>query len=186
MPFFIMIGVFAFALLSLAWGYNTLATLRQRCRQAFGDIDVQLRQRHDLVPNLMRSVKAYMGHERDTFEAVIEARNAAMDARSPAQRVAAENALSDAVSRIFALAEGYPELKASATFLDLQEQLGNLEDKIAAARRFFNSSAAEYNAARESLPGVFIAGALGFEQQPFFELSASERVSATAPPQVKF
>ena len=186
MTFWILIGVFCLLILSLGWAYNTLVTLRQRCRQSFGDIDVQLRQRHDLVPNLLRSVKAYMGHERSTFEAVIEARNAAMDARSQAQRVAAENALSDAVSRIFALAEAYPDLKASETFLDLQAQLANLEDKLAAARRFFNNSAAEYNAARESLPGVFIAAALGFEQQPFFELSASERVSITAAPQLNF
>lgn len=181
----IVIGLCAVIFLSLGWGYNTLVSTRQRCRQAFGDIDVQLRQRHDLVPNLLRSVKAYMGHERDTFQAVIEARNAAMEARSPTQRVEAENALSEAVSRIFALAEAYPELKASETFVDLQQQLGQLEDKIAAARRFFNNAAAEYNSAREAIPGVFLAHLMGFGPQPFFELAASERVSATTPPVVK-
>ena len=142
MAFYILIGTIAFILIALGWGYNTLVTLRQRCRQAFGDIDVQLRQRHDLVPNLLRSVKAYMAHERDTFEAVIEARNSAMEARDPQKRIAAENALSDGLSRIFALSEGYPELKASETFVDLQQQLSHLEDKLAAARRFFNNAAA--------------------------------------------
>ena len=186
MAFYVLIGVVIVVLLALGWGYNTLVTLRQRCRQAFGDIDVQLRQRHDLVPNLLRSVKAYMAHERDTFEAIVEARNAAMDARNPEKRVAAENALSAGLSRIFALSEGYPELKASENFVDLQQQLGQLEDKLAAARRFFNNAAAEYNAAREAMPGVFISGAFGFQEQPFFELAASERSSVSAVPQVKF
>src|SRR5262247_2382450 len=125
--------------------YNGLVTLRQRCRQAFSDIDVQLKQRHDLIPNLVETVKGYATHERGTLDAVVQARNAAMTAHGPAQQAQAENALTGALRQLFALAEAYPDLKANANFQQLQAELSDIENKIAAARRFFNNSVQEYN-----------------------------------------
>ena len=142
--------------------YNGLVSLRQRCRQAFSDIDVQLKQRHDLVPNLVETVKGYAAHEKGTLEAVIKARNAAVSAQGPAAQAAAEGALQGALRQIFALAEAYPDLKANQNFQQLQTELSDLENKIAASRRFFNNAAAEYNATRESFPAVLFAQSMGF------------------------
>ena len=142
--------------------YNGLVALRQRCRQSFSDIDVQLKQRHDLVPNLVETVKGYASHEKGTLEAVIKARNAAVTAQGPAAQAAAEGALQGALRQIFALAEAYPDLKANQNFQQLQTELSDLENKIAAARRFFNNAAAEYNSTRESFPAVLFAQSLGF------------------------
>jgi LemA protein len=171
------------------WGvalYNTLVALRQRNRQAFADIDVQLKQRHDLVPNLVETVKGYAKHERDTLDAVIDARNAAVSARGPAQKAEAEGVLSAALGRLFALAEAYPDLKANENFLELQRMLDDIENKIAAARRFFNSAAAEYNAKRESVPAAFIANFFGFAPEAFFDLGEEKRAELEAPPPVSF
>ncbi len=171
------------------WGvalYNTLVALRQRNRQAFADIDVQLKQRHDLVPNLVETVKGYARHERDTLDAVINARNAAVSARGPAQKAEAEGVLSAALGRLLALSEAYPDLKANQNFLELQRQLDDIENKIAAARRFFNSAAAEYNAKRESLPATFIANFFGFGPEAFFDLGEAKRAELEAPPPVSF
>ena len=146
------------------WGvalYNTLVALRQRNRQAFADIDVQLKQRHDLVPNLVETVKGYAKHERDTLDAVINARNAAMSARGPAQKAEAEGVLSAALGRLFALAEAYPDLKANQNFL-------------------------EYNAKRESVPAAFIANFFGFAPEAFFDLGEEKRAELEAPPPVSF
>lgn len=166
--------------------YNQLVALRQRCRQAFGDIDVQLKQRHDLVPNLVEAVKGYAAHEKDTLQAVVNARNAALGAQGQPSQAQAEAALSGALGRLIALSEAYPDLKANQNFLDLQQKLSDIEDKIAAARRFFNNSAAEFNAGRESFPAVLFANSLGFAPQTFFALDEAERASASTPPQVKF
>ena len=166
--------------------YNSLVGLRQRCRQAFGDIDVQLKQRHDLVPNLVETVKGYASHERGTLEAVVQARNAAVNAQGPAAQAQAEAALSGTLGRLFALSEAYPDLKANQNFLDLQTQLTSIEDKIAAARRFFNNAAAEYNASREAFPAMLFANSMGFLPQDFFNLEESERKAASVPPEVKF
>jgi LemA protein len=171
------------------WGvaiYNSLVALKQRNRQAFADIDVQLRQRHDLVPNLVETVKSYAKHERETMDAVVAARNAAVSARGPAQKAEAENVLSAALGRLFALAEAYPDLKANQNFLELQQQLEDIENKIAAARRFFNSAAAEYNAKRESFPASFIADRFGFAPEDFFDLGEEKRAQLEAPPPVSF
>ena len=145
----------------LVMTYNGLVSLRQRCRQAFSDIDVQLKQRHDLVPNLVETVKGYAAHEKGTLEAVIKARNAAVTAQGPAAQAAAEGMLQGALRQIFALAEAYPDLKANQNFQQLQTELSDLENKIAAARRFFNNAAAEYNATRESFPAVLFAAVDG-------------------------
>src|SRR6516165_347938 len=142
----IVIGLLVLIGLWLVMTYNGLVTLRQRCRQAFSDIDVQLKQRHDLIPNLVETVKGYAAHERGTLEAVVQARNAAIAAHGPTAQAQAENVLQGALRQLFALAEAYPDLKANQNFQQLQVELSDLENKIAAARRFFNNTAAEYNA----------------------------------------
>ncbi len=143
----IVIGVIVVLVLWIITIYNGLVAMRQRVNQAFSDIDVQTKQRHDLVPNLVETVKGYAGHERGTLEAVVQARNAAITAQSGgvAAQAAAENALTGALRQLFALSEAYPDLKASRNFQDLQSQLSDIENKIAAARRFFNNAVQEYN-----------------------------------------
>lgn len=181
--------VIAFLVIAVLWAvmtYNGLVSLRQRCRQAFADIDVQLKQRHDLVPNLVETVKGYATHERDTLEAVIKARNAAVSAQGPAAQAAAENQLQSALRQIFVLAEAYPDLKANQGFQQLQNELSDLENKIAASRRFFNNTAAEYNATRESFPAALFAQSMGFSVQEFFNLDEAERKAVSTAPQVKF
>jgi LemA protein len=182
----IILGIVVVAALWLIATYNGLVSLRQRCRQAFSDIDVQLKQRHDLVPNLVETVKGYAAHEKGTLEAVVKARNAAVAAQGPAAQAAAEGVLQGALRQIFALAEAYPDLKANQNFQQLQTELSDLENKIAAARRFFNNAAAEYNATRESFPAVLFAQSMGFGPQEFFNLEEGERKAVSAPPQVKF
>ncbi|KAB0265780.1 LemA family protein [Microvirga brassicacearum] len=166
--------------------YNGLVTLRVRVNQAFADIDVQLKQRHDLIPNLIATVKGYAAHERETFEAVVETRNRALAAQGPADQAAAENALSRAVGRLLALGEAYPDLKASANFQQLQTDLTDIEDKLAAARRFFNNGVAEFNAAIQHFPAVIFAGLMGFKPQTFFDVGETARQSLDAPPKVAF
>ena len=182
----IILGLIVLIAIYAIGTYNGLVTLRQRCRQAFSDIDVQLKQRHDLVPNLVETVKGYASHERETLDAVIRARNAAMAAHGPAAQAQAEGALQTALRQLFALAEAYPDLKANTNFQQLQTELADLENKIAAARRFFNNAAAEYNATRESFPAVLFASAMGFEPQEFFNLEEGERAAVTKAPEVKF
>src|SRR5262250_3736851 len=142
----IVLGVIVAIVLWVISIYNGLVAMGQRVSQAFADIDVQLRQRHDLIPNLVEAVKGYAAHERGTLDEVVKARNAAMTAQGPAQQAAAENMLTGALRQLFALAEAYPDLKASTNFQQLQTELADLENKIAAARRFFNNAVQEYNA----------------------------------------
>ena len=165
--------------------YNGLVALRQRVNQAFADIDVQLKQRHDLVPNLVEIVKGYASHERDTLEAVVQARNSAIAANSPEQIAAAENALTGALRQLFALAEAYPDLKANTNFQQLQAELSDIENKIAAARRFFNSAVQEYNTGIEQFPASLFASALGFQHREFFDLGET-RPQLEQAPSVKF
>jgi LemA protein len=182
----IILGLLVLVGVWLIMTYNGLVSLRQRCRQAFSDIDVQLKQRHDLVPNLVETVKGYAAHEKGTLEAVIKARNAAVTAQGPAAQAAAEGALQGALRQIFALAEAYPDLKANQNFQQLQGELSDLENKIAAARRFFNNAAAEYNATREAFPAVLFAQSMSFAPQEFFNLEEGERKAVETAPQVKF
>ncbi|MBF9234155.1 LemA family protein [Microvirga alba] len=179
-------GVVVLVLLYGIGTYNGLVTLRQRVTQAFADIDVQLKQRHDLIPNLVETVKGYAAHERGTLEAVVQTRNAALQAHNPAEQAAAEGALSGALGRLLALGEAYPDLKASANFQQLQLDLSDIENKLAAARRFFNNGVAEYNAAIQSFPAVVFAGAMGFSQKDFFDLGEVQRQTLEAPPKVAF
>jgi LemA protein len=165
--------------------YNSLVAMRQRVGQAFADVDVQLKQRHDLVPNLVETVKGYAAHERGTLEAVVQARNAAMAAQGPAAQAAAENALSGALRQLFALSEAYPDLKANANFQQLQSELSDVENKIAAARRFFNNAVSEYNAGIQQFPAALFAGIFGFTSRTFFDLG-DDRKTVEQAPQVKF
>jgi LemA protein len=165
--------------------YNGLVGMRQRVNQAFADIDVQLRQRHDLVPNLVETVKGYAAHERGTLEDVVKARNAAVAAQGTPQQGAAENVLSGALRQLFALAEAYPDLKANANFQQLQAELSDLENKIAAARRFFNNAVQEYNTGIQRFPAALFASSLGFAPKDFFDLGDDRKTIGEAP-QVKF
>jgi LemA protein len=165
--------------------YNGLVGMRQRVNQAFADVDVQLKQRHDLVPNLVETVKGYAAHERGTLEEVVKARNAAVSAQGPAQQAAAENMLSGALRQLFALSEAYPDLKANANFQQLQAELSDLENKIAAARRFFNNAVQEYNTGIQRFPAALFASSFGFAPKDFFDLGADRQTVGEAP-QVKF
>ncbi len=165
--------------------YNRLVALNTRADQAFADIDVQLKQRHDLIPNLVETVKGYATHEKGTLEAVIAARNAATSAGSVADKVQAENMLTGALRQMFAVAEAYPDLKANSNFLGLQGELSDIENKLAAARRFFNNAVAEFNAARLSFPAVVFAGMFGFNPRALFDLG-EQRAALDIAPEVKF
>ncbi len=165
--------------------YNGLVSMRQRVNQAFADVDVQLKQRHDLVPNLVETVKGYAAHERGTLDDVVKARNAAVTAQGPAQQAAAENQLSGALRQLFALSEAYPDLKASANFQQLQAELTDLENKIAASRRFFNNAVQEYNTGIQRFPAALFASSFGFTQKEFFDLGDDRKTVGEAP-QVKF
>jgi LemA protein len=182
----IILGVVAVLALWLMTTYNGLVSLRQRCRQSFADIDVQLKQRHDLVPNLVETVKGYAKHESQTLENVIRWRNQAVGAQGPAAQATAENQLTAGIRQLLVVAEAYPDLKANANFQQLQGELADIENKIAASRRFFNNTAAEYNATRESFPAVLVAGPFGFGAQDFFNLDDGERAATKTAPSVKF
>jgi LemA protein len=182
------IVVLAVIVVAVLWAvtiYNGLIAMRQRVSEAFADIDVQLRQRHDLVPNLVETVKGYAAHERGTLDEVVKARNAAVAAQGPAQQAAAENMLSGALRQLFALSENYPNLKANENFQQLQAELTDLENKIAASRRFFNNAVQEYNTGIQRFPAALFASTFGFAQKDYFDLGA-DRQAETAAPQVKF
>jgi LemA protein len=166
--------------------YNSLVRLRARAAQAYADVDVQLKQRHDLIPNLVETVKGYAAHERDTLDAVVRARNEAVAAKGPAQQASAEAALNGTLGRLMALGEAYPDLKADENFRQLQTELSETEDKLAAARRFFNNAVSEYNAAIQSFPALLFSRLLGFLPREFFDLGEGERQRLDMAPQVKF
>jgi LemA protein len=188
MTTWIIIGAIVLLVLWIMMIYNGLVAMRQRVNQAFADIDVQTKQRHDLIPNLVETVKGYASHERGTLEAVVQARNAAVTAQAGgvAAQAAAENVLSGALRQLFALSEAYPDLKANQNFQQLQSELSDIENKIAAARRFFNNAVQEYNTGIQQFPAVLLAGSLGFTQKEFFDVGAEERKVLEQAPQVKF
>jgi LemA protein len=180
-----IIGVIVLLVLWIIMIYNGLVAMRQRVSQAFADIDVQLKQRHDLIPNLVETVKGYAAHERGTLEAVIKSRNVAMAAQGPAQQAAAENMLTGALRQMFALSEAYPDLKANANFQQLQRELTDIENKLAAARRFFNNAVQEYNTGIQQFPAALFAASFGFTQKEFFDVGEA-RPQLEQAPQVKF
>ena len=165
--------------------YNGLVAMRQRTNQAFADIDVQLKQRHDLIPNLVETVKGYAAHERGTLEAVVQARQTAIAAPGVEQKVAAENMLSGALGKLFALSEAYPDLKANANFRQLQSDLSDIENKLAASRRFYNNAVQEYNTGIQQFPAALFAGIFGFGQRSFFDVGEN-RAQLEQAPNVKF
>ena len=173
------VGVLVLWLVAL---YNGLITLKNRTDEAWSDIDVQLKRRYDLIPNLIESVKGYAAHEAGTFQKVTEARNAAMGAKTMAEHAQAENALSQTLKALFAVAEAYPELKASQNFLHLQEELTDTENKVQASRRFYNGNVRDFNTKLQVFPSNIIAGTLGFKARDFFEAEEGEK----AVPVVKF
>jgi LemA protein len=181
----IVLGVIVAILIWAVSVYNRLVTLGQRVGQSFADIDVQLKQRHDLIPNLVETVKGYAAHERGTLDEVVKARTAAMSAQGPAQVSAAEGQLSGALGRLIALSEAYPDLKANANFQQLQSELADLENKIAASRRFYNNAVQEYNTGIQQMPAALFAGTMGFSRKDFFDLGDSRKEVEQAPA-VKF
>lgn len=165
--------------------YNRLVRLRNNREQAFADVDVQLKQRHDLIPQLVDSVKGYMTHERGVLTDITEARSNAMKATTINEKIAAENKLSAALEGLKISVEAYPDLKASQNFLDLQNEISDIENKIAAARRFFNSATKELNVATELFPSNLIATLFSFKREPMFELG-EQRAAAEQPPKIQF
>ncbi len=163
--------------------YNTLISRKNRADEAWSDIEVQLKRRYDLIPNVVETVKGYAGHEKEVFEEVTKARTQAMGARDANDHAKAENMLSQSLKTLFAVAESYPDLKANTNFLDLQRELADTENKIQSARRFYNGVVRDYNTAIESFPSNIIAGAFSFVRRELFELDDSE---AKQPVKVSF
>ena len=176
--------IFLLILLAISL-YNRLVKLRNNREQAFADVDVQLKQRHDLIPQLVESVKGYMGHERGVLSEITEARSNAMKATTINDKIAAENRLSTALEGLKVSVEAYPDLKASQNFLDLQNEISDIENKIAAVRRFFNSATKELNVATELFPSNLIATLFNFKREPMFELG-DQRAAAEQPPKIQF
>jgi len=183
---FPIILVAAAVLLPLIWAvctYNVLVRLRQQCRESWSAIDTELQRRYDLIPNLVETVRGYAGHEKQTLQAVVEARSRAVASRgSPQSQAVDENQLIAALRGLFAICEGYPDLKASGNFLELQQQLANTEDRIQAARRFYNANVRDLNTRIQVFPSNLIAGAFGFRAAEFFEI---QEAGIRAAPAVK-
>ncbi len=176
---YIILGiVILIIILLVAWvigTYNKLVQLRNKVKDQWSQVDIQLKKRFDLIPNIVETVKGYAKHEKETLNSVIEARNSALTAKTPNAEIDANNQLSGALTKLFALSEAYPELKADSNFRDLQENLKDIEDKIAYARQFYNDTVLKYKNAIETFPTVLIAGMLGFKQEQFFELADNEK-----------
>lgn len=166
--------------------YNALVRLRNNRENAFADIDVQLKQRHDLVPQLLGAVKGYMEHERGTLESVTNARQRAVNATSINEKIGAEKELTQALSGLSIQVEAYPDLKANQNFMQLQNELSDIENKLAAVRRFFNSATKELNISVQKFPNIIFAGMFGFKEEPMFDLGQAERQVMDKAPEIKF
>jgi LemA protein len=183
MAVWIVLGVVVLALLYVLLAYNGLVRLRTRVQAAWAQIDVQLRRRYDLIPNLVETVKGYAAHERQTLESVTNARAAAINAQGPAEQAQAENQITGALKSLFAVAEAYPDLKANQNFLNLQEELSGTEGRISYARQYYNDTVLRYNTKLQTFPSNLIAGTFNFESREFFEV---EEGPARDVPQVRF
>lgn len=183
MVIFIVLAIIALVLLYGVVAYNKLVRFRTLVDEAWSGINVQLKKRHDLIPNLMETVKGYATHERETFESVTKARNSAIQAQNVKTQEVAENQLSGALSRLLAISERYPELKANQNFMQLQEQLGSIENDIEKSRRYYNGAVRQKNIAIDTFPSNMIANMFNFQKSPFFEL---ENEAEKAVPQIKF
>ena len=186
MPVLIVAGILVLIVIWLVSLYNGLVRLRNRRENAFADIDVQLRQRHDLVPQLVDTVKGYAGHERELLTKITEARSAAMAATTIDGKIVAEQQLSAALAGLKIQVEAYPDLKANQNFLQLQEELSDIENKLAASRRFFNAATTEYNNSVESFPSNLIAKNFGFNREIMFDLGTDSRKQMEEPPKIQF
>jgi LemA protein len=174
----VIVAIVVLLLIVFVVQYNGLVRLRNRIENAWSQIDVQLQRRHDLVPNLVETVKGYAAHERETLERVVAARNQAVSAQGPAQQGQAENVLTGALRQLFAVAEAYPDLKANQNFLALQEELTTTEDRVAYARQFYNDSVLKYNNKIQAIPSNIIAGMFNFQEREYFE---GEEAARTVP-----
>jgi LemA protein len=172
----IVIGAILILIIAFLWGtYNGLVTMRQRVKESWSGIDVQLKRRASLIPNLVETVKGYAAHERAVFENVTKARAALMSATTPAQAAQADNMLTGALKSLFAVAEAYPDLKANQNFLQLQSELSDIESKIAYARQFYNTNVRDYNTRLQVFPNVLVAGMFGFTASTYFEAEEAAR-----------
>lgn len=186
MDLWVILGIIGLVVILIITLYNRLVALRQNREQSFADIDVQLKQRFDLVPQLVETVKGYAGHEKDVFETVTDARAGVKAAANTSERIHAENDLTRAMINLYAVAENYPDLKANQSFQKLMDELSDIENKLAAARRFFNNATAELNTSIQQFPAVLIAGPFGFKKEEFFEINEDQRDAMDKAPDVKF
>ncbi len=181
---YVLLAIVVLLVLWLIFAYNRLVTYRMRARESLSDIDVQSKRRYDLIPNLVETVKGYAAHEKGVLEGVTNARTALMQAKgTPLEKAKAEDQLSGTLKTLFAVAENYPQLKANENFLELQRELTDTEDKMQAARRFYNSTVRDLNTAIETFPTNLVAGTLGFREEKFFEVTSETERQAV---QVKF
>ena len=186
MTIFIIIAVIA---VLVVWGisiYNNLVKLRNNRENAFANIDVQLKRRHDIIPQLVATVKGYAQHEKELLERITQARSAAMSANTINEKIEAENQLSSALAGLKVSVEAYPDLKANQNFLQLQTEISDIENKLAATRRFFNSATRELNNAVQTFPSNIFAGMFGFQKEPMFEVPKEERATIEKAPEIKF
>ena len=182
----LVVGLPLLLVIYLVSTYNNLVSKREKVNEASSDIEVQLKRRADLIPNLVEVVKGYAAHEKEVLEKVTEARTRLISAKTVKEGLEADNMLTEALKTLFAVAENYPDLKANQNFLQLQEELVDTEDKIQASRRFYNSVAQEYNTNLKIFPNSLIASIFGFKPAEYFELSYEEKESAQKPPEIKF
>ena len=186
MTVLIILGI---VVLLVVWGisiYNNLVKLRNNRENAFANIDVQLKQRHDLIPQLVATVKGYAQHEKELLERITQARSAAMNANTINEKIEAENQLSSALAGLKVSVEAYPDLKANQNFMQLQTEIADIENKLAATRRFFNSATRELNNAVQTFPSNIFAGMFGFQKEPMFEVPKDERATIEKAPEIKF
>jgi LemA protein len=186
MAIFIILGILLVLVFFAISVYNRLVRLRNNREQSFADIDVQLKQRHDLIPQLVDAVKGYMKHEKELLTEITAARAGAMNAGTIDEKITAENRLSGALGGLRIAVEAYPDLKANQNFLNLQEEISDIENKLAAARRFFNSATKELNNAVEVFPANVVAGMFGFKREQMFDLGAEQRVTLDQAPKISF
>lgn len=186
MTWLIILGILAVIVIFGIAIYNSLVKSKVRVDEAWSDISVQLKRRYDLIPNLISTVKGYVAHEKGVFEAVTAARSNALSAQGPKDQAKAENAFSETLKSLFAVSEAYPDLKADQNFRELQAELVDTEDKIQAARRFYNGAARDLNIKIQTFPNILFAGPLGFKEREFFEVDELELEAVSKPTEVKF
>lgn len=186
MSLWIILGVIVVLIIIVVSMYNSLVKLRNNRENAFADIDVQLKQRHDLIPQLVETVKGYATHEKETLDRVIQARNGAVNAKTIDEKIVAENQLTSALSGLRITLEAYPDLKANQNFLQLQEEISDVENKLAAVRRYFNSATRELNNAVQTFPSNLIAGMFGFHKEIMFDLGTDQRANLEEAPKISF